>query len=53
MLGGDGPEALRLAEALYGTFVSKTVRIELEAGPARPDLDGRVSGRRGCGGTIG
>ena len=23
VLGGDGPEALRLAEALYGTFVPK------------------------------
>src|SRR5262245_44209201 len=27
VLGGDGPEALRLAEALYGTFVSKTVPV--------------------------
>jgi UDP-N-acetyl-D-glucosamine dehydrogenase len=27
VLGGDGPEALRLAEALYGTFVSKTVSV--------------------------
>jgi UDP-N-acetyl-D-glucosamine dehydrogenase len=27
VLAGDGPEALRLAEALYGTFVSKTVPV--------------------------
>jgi UDP-N-acetyl-D-glucosamine dehydrogenase len=27
VLGGDGPEALQLAEALYGTFVSKTVSV--------------------------
>ena len=29
VLGGDGPEALRLAEALYGTFVSKTVPVSV------------------------
>ena len=35
VLGGDGPEALRLAEALYGTFVSKTVPVSsLEAAEA-------------------
>jgi UDP-N-acetyl-D-glucosamine dehydrogenase len=35
VLGGDGPEALRLAEALYGTFVSETVPVSsLEAAEA-------------------
>jgi UDP-N-acetyl-D-glucosamine dehydrogenase len=35
VLGGDGSEALRLAEVLYGTFVSKTVPVSsLEAAEA-------------------
>ena len=29
VLGGDGSEALRLAEVLYGTFVSKTVPVSV------------------------
>jgi UDP-N-acetyl-D-glucosamine dehydrogenase len=35
VIGGDGPEALQLAEALYGTFVPKTVPVaSLEAAEA-------------------
>jgi UDP-N-acetyl-D-glucosamine dehydrogenase len=35
VIGGDGPDALQLAEALYGTFVPKTVPVSsLEAAEA-------------------